>query len=108
MDGFLPVEPDEIKAAALAGWLLGRDPGVRTVSAGGFLVSLDLYPDVPAHLLEGAYVDGFPVGQKTADKPQAAPEDGVRGAAPGKSTTPQKSTTPRKTARKRTAPRKTR
>lgn len=102
MDGFLTVEPEQGKAAALAGWLLGRDPGVRTVSAGGFLVSLDLYPDVPAHLLEGAYVDGFPVGQKTADKPQAAPEDGVRGAVPGKSPTP------RKTARKRTAPRKTR
>lgn len=53
------VEPTQALAAHLAVWLLSRDPNVQTVSAGGFLVALDLYADVPSDLLEGAYVDGF-------------------------------------------------
>lgn len=73
MNDFLTVEPAPELASAFAVWCLGRDAGVQTVSAGGFLVPLNWYPDIPAELLSGAHVDGFALDQVSpqpmAEKP---------------------------------------
>ena len=75
MDQFLTIEPAPEVAAVFALWCLNRDARVQTVSVGGFLVPLDWYRDIPAELLDGAYVDGFrvdgprpsPVAEKPAE-----------------------------------------
>ncbi|AMD42757.1 hypothetical protein SEA_XKCD426_16 [Streptomyces phage Xkcd426] len=69
MTDFLTIEPSPEHAPAFAVWCLGRDANVQTVSAGGFLVPLDWYPDVPPELLAGAHVDGF-----RYDHPSPQPE----------------------------------
>lgn len=83
MSDFLTVEPSPELAGRFAVWALSHDPHVKTVSAGGFLIRLDLYPDVPAELLVGAFVDGFPV--RTVSAPLGAEQrdgsdPGPRGA----------------------------
>jgi hypothetical protein len=59
MTEFLTIEPAPEHASRFAVWCLSRDARVQTVSAGGFLVPLDWYADIPPALLDGAYVDGF-------------------------------------------------
>lgn len=82
MTDFITVEPARDLAGNFAAWCIKQDPNILTVSGGGFLVSLDLYPDIPPALLEGAYVDGFPYNRPA---PQPVPAK-----APAKRTAPRK------------------
>ena len=79
MTEYLTVEPSPELRTAFAAFALTRDPNVQTVSSGGFLVSLDWYPQVPSELLAGAYVDGF---RYDLEHPQPAPADPPKPAAP--------------------------
>lgn len=90
MTDYITVEPAAGQASAFASWCLSRDPGIQTVSAGGFLLKLDLYPDVPPELLEGGYVDGFPY-----DRPSPQPTRPKK-AAPRKRGSAGQRSTPRK------------
>lgn len=84
MSEYLTVEPASERAPAFAAWCLGRDPRVQTVSAGGFLVPIDWYPDVPSDLLQGAFVDGFPVsGEDTPQPVVQSAEDAAQDVAEG-------------------------
>lgn len=65
---YVTVEPAPENASAFAVWCLAKDPRVQTVSAGGFLVPLDWYAEIPPELLSGAYVDGFQY-DRTAPQP---------------------------------------
>lgn len=55
------IEPASSQRPTFAAWCLSQDPPIQTASASGWLVPIDLYPSVPAELLEGAYADGFPI-----------------------------------------------
>lgn len=83
MTEFLHVEPDPGLRPRFALWCLAQDPNWRTSSASGFDVPADLYPSVPAELLEGAYVDGFRVGSgqapAAAQQAAGAPAEGRDG-----------------------------
>ncbi|RPJ36976.1 MAG: hypothetical protein EHM35_07200 [Planctomycetaceae bacterium] len=75
------IEPAQGNAAAFAVWCLSRSANIRTVSAGGFLIPLDWYPDVPSELLEGAHVDGF-LYNRPESKPVTTPEPVVTDTTP--------------------------
>ena len=70
------IEPDGPRRPAFAAWGLAQNPPLQTASASGWDVPLELYPDVPSELLEGAYVDGFLYGRP--DAPQPAPKASVQ------------------------------
>ncbi|QBZ73502.1 hypothetical protein SEA_MISCHIEF19_17 [Streptomyces phage Mischief19] len=53
------IEPAEDNRRQFARWCLDQTPRIETASATGSNVPVDLYPEVPATLLEGAYVDGY-------------------------------------------------
>lgn len=87
------VEPAHANRQAFAKWALSQDPKIQTASATGSDVPVDLYPAIPAELLEGAYVDGYlyrgadPVPAVRADgsKPPE-PKDAARPKQPQKRT----------------------
>lgn len=75
MTDFITVEPARDLAGNFAAWCIKQDPNILTVSGGGFLVRLDLYPDIPAALLSGAYVDGYLYGQASPQPVATKPAD---------------------------------
>lgn len=72
MTTLITIEPDENRRSLFALWAIGQDPPVRTSGPNSFDVPLDLYPYVPADLLEGAVVDGFH-HDRQMPQPEAAP-----------------------------------
>lgn len=103
MNDFLTVEPAPELASRFAVWCLGRDVQVQTVSGGGFLVPLDWYADIPAELLDGAYVDGFlveapeplaPAAEAVTDPPAAETRPPRKRANRKRSTDDRKSAEP--------------
>lgn len=71
MAEFITIEPSGEHRAAFARWALDQDPNVQTVGTHGFVVPLDWYPDVPAELLAGSYVDGYAY-ETPSGRPKAA------------------------------------
>lgn len=74
------IEPAHEHRPAFAAWGLAQTPPLQTASAQGWDVPLDLYPEVPPELLDGAFVDGYryavPMAQPVAlaaEAPQEAP-----------------------------------
>lgn len=111
------IEPANDRRGMFAAWCLTQTPPLQTSSASGWDVPTELYPDVPVEALEGAHVDGWPVGGVTVPAKAAqashnavdAAQDvaeGVPSAAPIRSV-PSRATTARKAParkpRKRTA-----
>lgn len=90
---YVHIEPGPEQRRDFARWCLNQEPRIETASASGSDVPLDLYPTIPAELLEGAYVDGYPYGQP---QPQTnVPLTEIRLPVDGKPK-------PRKTAARRT------
>lgn len=117
MSEFLTIEPSAENRAAFAAWALSKDPAVLTVGTGGFLISLDHYPDAPPELLAGAHVDGFPhdrAARQPELKTEAVPLVEIRLPVPPKDPEPLAAETrhplvaeqPRKRAPRKRAPRK--
>lgn len=77
MSAFVHIEPGDAQRRAFARWCLAQTPKLQTSSSTGTDVPVDLYPDVPPELLEGAYVDGFRYGGPEAPQPDPVgpPED---------------------------------
>lgn len=71
MSDFVHIEPADAQRRAFAKWALAQTPKLQTSSSTGTDVPVDLYPDVPPELLEGAYVDGFRYGGPEAPQPDA-------------------------------------
>uniref|UniRef100_A0AAU7GX35 Tail assembly chaperone n=1 Tax=Streptomyces phage Geonosis TaxID=3158856 RepID=A0AAU7GX35_9CAUD len=110
MGHFVHIEPADAQRRAFARWALSQTPKLQTSSSTGTDVPLDLYPDVPPELLEGAYVDGFRYGGPEAPQPAAvaAPEDLTGPKVPNPQSGSQAATSgPAKKPRKR-APRRPR
>lgn len=72
MTAYIHVEPGYAQRPGFAAWGLAQDPPLQTASASGWDVPIELYPVIPAELLEGAYADGYLVG--TTGTPAAAPQ----------------------------------
>ena len=53
------IEPADEQRRPFARWCLDQSPRIETASATGSNVPVELYPEVPVELLEGAYVDGY-------------------------------------------------
>lgn len=68
------IEPDGPNRPAFAAWGLAQDPPLQTATASGWLVPLDLYPSIPAALLDRAYVDGFMLTRPEVPPPISEPE----------------------------------
>lgn len=113
MSDFVHIEPADNQRRAFARWALSQTPKLQTSSSTGTDVPLDLYPDVPPELLEGAFVDGFRYGgpeapqrgggapPKAAAAPASAEDgNGRQTASSGPEHKPRKRTPrkPRKTA----------
>jgi hypothetical protein len=71
MSGVVHIEPADEQRRAFARWALAQTPKLQTSSSTGTDVPLDLYPDVPPELLEGAFVDGYRYGGPEAPQPDA-------------------------------------
>lgn len=71
MSDFVHIEPADEQRRAFARWALSQMPKLQTSSSTGTDVPVDLYPEVPPELLEGAYVDGFRYGGQAAPQPDA-------------------------------------
>lgn len=71
MSDFVHIEPADEQRRAFARWALSQTPKLQTSSSTGTDVPVDLYPEVPPELLEGAYVDGFRYGGPEAPQPDA-------------------------------------
>lgn len=101
------IEPADDQRRAFARWALSQTPKLQTSSSTGTDVPVDLYPDVPPELLEGAFVDGFRYGGPEAPQaaPVAPPKDEVTPKAAGGAGGPQTggSSGPEGKPRKRTA-----
>jgi hypothetical protein len=77
------IEPDWPHRPAFAVWGLAQDPPIQTATATGWLVPVELYASVPAELLDGAYVDGFRLGQTwVQDTPFTEPEPETASSVP--------------------------
>lgn len=76
------IEPDGPHRPAFAAWGLAQDPPLQTATASGWLVPFDLYATVPAELLDGAYVDGFQVGQTLQEAHPGASDGPVTSVPP--------------------------
>ena len=93
---FVHIEPSQERRRLFALWCLEQDPPIQTASASGFDVPLSLYPDIPAEVLEGAYVDGYRL-----DRVSSQPEAVQASEAPAKARRELSPRQPRKrTARK--------
>lgn len=79
MTSFVHVEPADDQRRAFARWALSQTPKLQTSSSTGTDVPVDLYPEVPPELLEGAFVDGFRYGGPAAPQPGA--EEAAKAAA---------------------------
>lgn len=79
MTSFVHVEPADDQRRAFARWALSQTPKLQTSSSTGTDVPVDLYPEVPPELLEGAFVDGYRYGGPAAPQPGA--EEAVKAAA---------------------------
>lgn len=66
MNEFIHIEPAHEQRPAFALWGLSQEKPLQTATASGWDVPVDLYPSVPAELLTGAYVDGYPYGVSQA------------------------------------------
>jgi hypothetical protein len=112
------IEPADEHRRAFARWCLDQDPQIMTTSASGSEVPAALFVDVPAELLEGAYIDGrlfrpalagfepYGDGYRAVDD-GATPADVVPvndGAQPEQVAAPVKAAAKKTTARRRTAP----
>jgi hypothetical protein len=84
------IEPAREQRRAFALWALSQTPKLQTSSSTGTDVPVDLFPDVPPELLEGAYVDGFPYGGPSAPQPKLAPAEKAAPAAPKPARKPRK------------------
>lgn len=71
MSDFVHIEPADEQRRAFARWALAQTPKLQTSSSTGTDVPLDLYPEVPPELLEGAFVDGFRYGGQDVPQPPA-------------------------------------
>jgi hypothetical protein len=71
MTEFVHIEPADEQRRDFARWALSQAPKLQTSSSTGTDVPVDLYPDVPPELLEGAFVDGFRYGGPEAPQPAA-------------------------------------
>ena len=104
MNDPITIEPDGPKRPAFALWALSQEPPLQTSSASGWDVPLDLYPSVPAELLEGAYIDGYhhsgPVVPAEAQQPSDDPLASLRDLAGEQPEQPKTSTRKRAAARK--------
>lgn len=76
MAEFITIEPANEHRSAFARWALDQDPNVQTVGTHGFVVPLDWYPDVPAALLVGSFVDGFAYDRSAPQPEVLAAETG--------------------------------
>lgn len=77
MSDTVHIEPGHRHRPAFAAWGLSQDPPLQTASTTGWNVPLDLYPSVPAELLEGGYVDGFPYGGPDVPQPTSQGAEGA-------------------------------
>lgn len=110
MSDFVHIEPADEQRRAFARWALAQTPKLQTSSSTGTDVPVDLYPEVPPELLEGAYVDGFRYGGQAAPQPDpvAAPKAPAGPTSTGTASAPQAAADgPEKKPRKR-APRRPR
>lgn len=104
MTDVVHIEPADDQRRAFARWALSQTPKLQTSSSTGTDVPVDLYPSVPAELLEGAFVDGFRYGAEdvrqvpAGDAGKAASVSGDTGPTQGPQEAPQRA---RKTPRKR-------
>ena len=73
MTSFVHIEPGLDKRREFARWALAQTPKIQTSSSTGSDVPVELYPDVPFELLEGAFVDGFPYGGAGTTQTAAVP-----------------------------------
>ncbi|ATN93709.1 hypothetical protein SEA_ABT2GRADUATEX2_16 [Streptomyces phage Abt2graduatex2] len=91
MGHFVHIEPADDQRRAFARWALAQTPKLQTSSSTGTNVPVDLYPDVPPELLEGAYVDGFRYGGQAAPQPDpvAAPKVPAGPTSTGTASAPQ-------------------
>jgi len=71
MTDFVHIEPADDQRRAFARWALSQTPKLQTSSSTGTDVPVDLYPDVPVELLEGAFVDGYRYGGPAAPQPDS-------------------------------------
>lgn len=111
MSHFVHIEPADEQRRAFARWCLAQSPKLQTSSSTGTDVPVDLYPEVPPELLEGAFVDGFRYGGPAAPQPVpvAAPEDLTGPKVPEAAKAPQAASSgPARKPRKRAARKSTR
>lgn len=74
------IEPANKHRRSFARWGLAQEPPVYNTTERGWDVPLDLYPQVPAELLDGALVDGYPYAGAA---PAPAPAKPVAGRTEG-------------------------
>jgi len=82
------IEPADEHRQEFARWCLAQQPRIETASATGSAVPVDLYPEVPVELLEGAYVDGYLY--RSADPKPAVRPDGAQPPAQARSSAPRR------------------
>lgn len=99
---FVRIEPAPEQRQQFARWCLAQTPRIETSGHGSSDVPVDLYPDVPQNLLEGAYVDGYLY--RGTDPVPAVRTDGT--APPTPVAEPKQKPRQRQRARKTTQPRK--
>lgn len=76
MTDYVHIEPADEQRRAFARWALAQTPKLQTASSTGTDVPVDLYPEVPPELLEGAFVDGYLYGGTAAPAvAEKQPED---------------------------------
>lgn len=88
MDTHIHVEPAAELRPRFALWTLSAPEKIDTTST-GFSVPLAMYPGIPAELLEGAYIDGYPMRRAEPAKVEPVKPEPEPEAA---TTTPRKRT----------------